>query len=69
MEVANKGSLQLQLKETAQFVSFKMDDAAKKIEPSEKAVAGLTEKVPVIYFLSGQGKGGQHIYILIVECV
>ena len=41
----------------------------KKIEPSEKAVAGLTEKVPVIYFLSGQGKGGQHIYILIVECV
>jgi hypothetical protein len=55
----------------AHFVSFKMDDAAdvKKIEPSKKAVAGLTEKVPVIYFVSGQGKGGQHIYILIVECV
>ena len=29
----------------------------------------MTEKVPVIYFVSGQEKGGQHIYILIVECV
>jgi len=40
-----------------------------KVEPSKKAVARLTEKVPVIYFVSGQEKGGQHIYILIVECV
>jgi len=36
MEVANKGSLQLQLKETAQFVSFKMDDAAKKSSPQKR---------------------------------
>ena len=32
-------------------------------------LGNLTEKVPVIYFVSGQGRGGQHIYILIVECV
>lgn len=33
------------------------------------AGAGLSEKVPVIYFVSGQENGGKHIYILIVECV
>jgi len=69
MELANKGSPAA----PAQFVSFKMDDAAhakKKSSPQNRlSPAGLTEKVPVIYFVSGQGKGGQHIYILIVECV
>jgi len=37
MEVANKGSLQL-LQKPAQFVSFKMDDAAdvKKLSPQKR---------------------------------
>jgi hypothetical protein len=42
MELANKGSPAA----PAQFVSFKMDDAAhaKKIEPSKKAVAGRIDR-------------------------
>ena len=71
--VANKGRVLSCYRETAlSFVRSKWTPCRRcsKIEPSEKGCCrNLTEKVPVIYFVSGQGRGGQHIYILIVECV
>lgn len=71
--IANKGRVFGCYRETAlSFVRSKWTPCRRcsKIEPSEKGCCrNLTEKVPVIYFVSGQGRGGQHIYILIVECV
>ena len=73
MFVANKGRVFWVATESAlSFVRSKWTPCRRcsKIEPSEKGCCrNSTEKVPVIYFVSGQGRGGQHIYILIVECV
>ena len=73
MFVANKGRVfWVATKSALSFVRSKWTPWCRcsKIEPSEKGCCrNSTEKVPVIYFVSGQGRGGQHIYILIVECV